>query len=155
MEDVNYWRKPSASPKEGRPPEPVLGGLNTSLEEECRLAPTLILICGPIFHFPNPRTDGTVFKALAFCGLSLLWPPLPGEAIKAIFFSFTQKLCLCISIQRRWTEAEYQRQYLPSHVHCVFYTFQNAWMLLGNFCGMAGCLHATGMGSRREKVPSG
>ena len=46
MEDVN---EAFFIQKEG-PPEPVLGPLNTSFEKQCKLAPTPILICGPIFR---------------------------------------------------------------------------------------------------------
>lgn len=48
VKGVNYMMKHSSFQK-GGPPEPVLGTLNTSFEE-CKLAPTLILICGTIFH---------------------------------------------------------------------------------------------------------
>ena len=34
-------------------PAPDLGPLNTSSERQCKLASTLMLICGPIFHSPN------------------------------------------------------------------------------------------------------
>ena len=42
--------------EEGRPPQPVLGLLNTSSEKQCKIASTLILTCGPIFHSPNYKT---------------------------------------------------------------------------------------------------
>ena len=32
-------------------------------------------------------------------GISSLWPPLPGKAIKAILLYFTPKLCFRVSIQ--------------------------------------------------------
>ena len=79
MEDVNYWTKYSSFQKEGHgviisrttstSPRP----LNTSSEEEYKLMSTLILICGPnckIPSYPLPK-EGTVFRALACCGL--LW----------------------------------------------------------------------------------
>ena len=40
---------------EREPPEPMPGPLNTRFEEEFKLASTLILICGPIFPFPNNK----------------------------------------------------------------------------------------------------
>ena len=48
MEDVNYL-KHSLFHKEGGPPEPGLGPLNTNFKEY-KFASILILICGPIFH---------------------------------------------------------------------------------------------------------
>ena len=42
--------KQSSLWKGGGPPELVLGPLNTSLEKQYKLASTLILICGPVFH---------------------------------------------------------------------------------------------------------
>ena len=52
MEDVNYLMRHSSFQKEGGPPEPVPGPLNTSFEEG-ELALTLVLICSPIFHVPT------------------------------------------------------------------------------------------------------
>ena len=43
MKDVNYLMKHYSFQKEGGPPEPVPGLLNTSFEE-VKLAPTLMLI---------------------------------------------------------------------------------------------------------------
>ena len=55
MKDVNYLMKLSSLQKEGGPPEPVLGPLKTNIEEECKLASTLILICGRIFYSQTIR----------------------------------------------------------------------------------------------------
>ena len=63
MEDVNYLKHSSFQKEDQgviasratrtyprtRPPD-------TSFEEECKLASTLILICGPIVHSPHYKT---------------------------------------------------------------------------------------------------
>ena len=49
----------------------------------------------------------TVFKALTCYG-----PPFTWQSNKAIFFSFTQNFCLCVSIQYQQTEAEFRQQTL-------------------------------------------
>ena len=51
MEDVNYLMKHSPFWNERGPPAPVLGPRNTtSFEKHCKLEPSLILICGPVFY---------------------------------------------------------------------------------------------------------
>lgn len=55
MEDISYMMEHSSFLKRGKE-EPVLGPLNTSFERQCKLASTLILICGPISHFQNYKT---------------------------------------------------------------------------------------------------
>ena len=75
--------------KEG-PLEQVVGPLNTSFERKHKLESTLILICGPIFHFPNYKPLPNLSqRGHSLQGISLLWPPLPGKAVK-LSFSFTQ-----------------------------------------------------------------
>ena len=60
-------------------------------KEDAPLPSTLILIWNPVslpftIKLPTVLPNG----GHSLKGISLLWPPLPGKAIKAIFFSFTQ-----------------------------------------------------------------
>ena len=49
-----------------------------------------------------------------FEGISPLWPPLPGKAIKKkkklLFFLLHQKLCLHVSTRHWWTQAQFWQQ---------------------------------------------
>ena len=68
-------KPPTDESQRGGPPAPVLGPLNTSSGEECKLASTLVLLWGCIFYSPNckpppssslPKGD-PVFRAAACC----------------------------------------------------------------------------------------
>ena len=68
-------KPPTNDSQRGGPPAPVLGPLNTSSGEECKLASTLVLLWGCIFYSPNckptpssslPKGD-PVFRAAACC----------------------------------------------------------------------------------------
>ena len=102
MRVVNNLMQHSSFQKEGGSPEPVPGPLNTSFEEECKLASTLILICGPIFRSKTIRPPPVLSKGgHRLAGISLLWPPLPGKAKKLFFFSFVQN-SVSVSIQHEF-----------------------------------------------------
>ena len=89
--------------------EPVLGPLNTNSEGERKLPSTLILICGPIFCFQTIKPLPILPQGgHRLWGMSLLWPPLPGKAIK-LFFSPSAKtlspyFCLAL-VDRSWVLA--------------------------------------------------
>ena len=67
--------------------------LNTNFEEKCKLAPTLILICGPIFHSPNYKT---ISYSLLMGAQSLGHEPaVPPFAWQSNFFFLLQPKALC------------------------------------------------------------
>lgn len=91
--------KHSSFLKEG-PGEPILGALTTSFEKQCQLAPTWILIPGPIIHSQTIQSPAILAQRGA--------QSLGHEAAVALlclakrvklFFPLYPKLCLCVSIR--------------------------------------------------------
>ena len=74
---------------------------DTSFEEKCTCASTVIFICGPTFH-PQTKDHLLCSPKGESQGFSFAW------SNKSNSFLLCPKLCLCISIQRLWTEAEFQ-----------------------------------------------
>ena len=83
--------------EEGGPPEPVLGPQNTSFERQCQLASPRI---------PDPDSTPQTIKpppgpfqgGQNLQGIRLLWPPLPGKAVKLPFSPLPQTLSLCFHL---------------------------------------------------------
>ena len=61
-------------------------------KEECVFTPILILIWNLVFLILDYKIpcNSSLKKVTVLKDISLLWPPLPGKAIKAIFSPFTQ-----------------------------------------------------------------
>ena len=59
----------------------LLDHLNTSFEKQCKPSSSLILINSPIFHSQTIKPPPSLSQG----GDNLLWPPLPGKAIKLSF----------------------------------------------------------------------
>ena len=86
-------KPPTDESQRGGPPAPVLGPLNTSSGEECKLASTLVLLWVRIFYSPNckptpssslPKGD-PVFRAAACCD-----PLCLARQFKFFFFPLLQ-----------------------------------------------------------------
>ena len=62
--------KHSCFQKEWGPPAPGQGSPNTDFEEEWKLASTLMMICGPIFHPKSVRPPPSLSQSRAHLGIS-------------------------------------------------------------------------------------
>ena len=88
------------------PPEPVQRPLNTALKKQA-FASTMIPIYG-LFSMPKLYNHllSSPKGGQSFLGTSLLWPPLPGKAIKLLVSPSPKTLSP--PIWHQWTEAKAQ-----------------------------------------------
>ena len=78
--------------------------LTTNQSGECAPADVALLVKHfKTGHYPLQDRTHSLDRS------SPLWPPLPGNAVKLFLSTSPKTLCLCVSVQHQWTEAEFQQ----------------------------------------------